>query len=95
MDVICPGFTQIERLGEGGFGVVYLAKRQSDDEVRLKRHRLDAPLNADAFRILWMASAALCCQGRESHCLSLRSAGFPPRGRLPFVSFPIQTWSDS
>ena len=36
MDVICPGFTQIDRLGEGGFGVVYLAKRQSDDEVGLK-----------------------------------------------------------
>ena len=39
MNDICPGFTQIQRLGEGGFGVVYLAKRQSDDEVRFKRHR--------------------------------------------------------
>jgi hypothetical protein len=36
MDVICPGFTQIDCLGEGGF-VIYLAIRQSDDEVGLKK----------------------------------------------------------
>ncbi len=36
MDVICPGFTQIHHLGEGGFGVVYLAKRQADNNVRIQ-----------------------------------------------------------
>ena len=25
MKIICPGFTQTHRLGEGGFGIVYLA----------------------------------------------------------------------
>ncbi len=38
MNDMCPGFTQIQRLGEGGFGI-YLAKRQSDDEVRFNTHR--------------------------------------------------------
>jgi hypothetical protein len=39
------------------------------------------------FVSLWMASVALCCQGCESHCISLRSAGFPPRGLCASSAF--------
>jgi hypothetical protein len=33
MSSLCPGFSQLRRLGEGGFGVVYLAEQQSDEAV--------------------------------------------------------------
>jgi serine/threonine protein kinase len=31
--MVCPGFNTIRKLGEGGFGVVYLAQRESDRQV--------------------------------------------------------------
>jgi serine/threonine protein kinase len=33
--MLCPGFKTIRRLGEGGFGVVYLAEREKDKQVWL------------------------------------------------------------
>jgi hypothetical protein len=33
MSSLCPGFSKLRRLREGAFGVVYLAKQQSDEAV--------------------------------------------------------------
>lgn len=45
MAEVCPGFSNLRRLGKGGFGVVYLAKRRSDqlgsvyEHARCRRRR--------------------------------------------------------
>jgi serine/threonine protein kinase len=31
--MVCPGYNTIRKLGEGGFGVFYLAQRESDRQV--------------------------------------------------------------
>ncbi len=33
MTTFCPGYEKKKRLGEGGFGIVYLARRQSGKQV--------------------------------------------------------------
>jgi len=35
MALLCPGYLKKKRLGEGGFGVVSLARRQSDSDKQV------------------------------------------------------------